>query len=192
MSKSYQYITDFAKDTFIIFLREYFSNHDRWTYDEDENKTKIQICEDFTFNLEVVNFRPAITVARGHIRFGQATIGQSRGIDFTTEKRIYTDLVTCDIILKCISRNGLEAERLASTVSSAIHMTRDAIKKEYKIMSLNSIDLGTEQIYKADSSPDIVFVPVVVRFQKQVTWAITPKAPVLGDITAKVAANKRI
>ena len=178
----YSHITDFAKDTFILFLREFFSNNDIWTYSEDETETKIQICDDFTLNLETSNFRPAICVTRRNIKWANITLGQNRNVIFKTGKKTYTDLMSCDIILKCISKKGLEAEKIAITAFNAIHMTRDALKKHYKIFKLSSVDLGTEQDVKSDSDNDYVMVPIVVSFLKNITWSIQPIAPKLRSI----------
>ena len=175
-------ITDFAKDTFILFLREFFSSHDIWTYSEDETETKIQVCDDFTLNLETSNFRPAVCIQRRNINFTNLTLGQRRDLSFKTGKKSYTDLMTCDIIIQCISREGLEAERIGLTVFNAIHMTRDALKKDYNIFKLDSMDLGAETPLKTDSDTDYIMVPIGVRFLKNVSWSIEPIAPKLRGI----------
>ena len=174
-------ITDFTKDTFIIVLREYFADHSVWTYNENEHLTKIDICDEYTLNLEVEEFRPIITVSRLPVRWTQTSIGQAEGFDWMTGKRSYTDLFDCGIILKCISREGLEAEQLGAEVFNFIHMTRDGIKKNFGILSLNSIELGVEQPFKKDSKYDLVQVPVSVKLLKQESWSSTPVAPTLKD-----------
>ena len=185
----YTSITDFAKDTFILFLREFYSTHDTYTYLEDETKTKIQICDSFTFNLEVQGFRPGLSIRRGSIKFQNATLGQTRHVNFQTGKISYTDLMSCGIMIECVARNGLEAERIATTTFNAIHMTREAIQEEYKIFKINSVDLGVEQPYKQDVSPDLIMVPVSVSLLKQVSWSSTPIAPKVAKIITDISTK---
>lgn len=179
-------ITDFAKDTFIVILREYFTNHDIWTYHEDKNQTKIQICDENALNLEVSEFRPSIVTSRTPIRWAKICIGQNLDYDFKTGKRSYTDLFNCGTILKCISREGVEADKIASEVFNFIHMSRDSIRVSFQIFSLEGLELGVETPYKKDSKYDLVMVPVTIRLLKQVNWSSTPIAPVLRDINIKI------
>jgi len=182
MSQGSKFITDIAKDTFILFLREFFSTQDIYTYHDNDDTTDIFIHDKNTINLEIQEFRPTIAVGRGPIRFRNSSIGQMANFNFFTGKKTYTDIADCEIRCECYSREGLEAEHLANLVAYAVQWTKDSIQKHYKIMVLKVVSIGEEQTIKRDSKYDLVVVPVSITMVKQMTWGSTPKSPKLRDI----------
>lgn len=182
---------------FARFLQLAFATFDkgdyRWT--EDEQTSEILITDQATIAKEVVERRPAIRLIRGPASFGNLSLNQFAGpgplpkapaqtmdhpnIDWETGTTRYTDLVSATMTYNCLSKEGLEAQRIAWIAMMATRR----LKKSLMLAGMHRV--GEEIMVGAESAPgsivtpesdnEITMVSVSVPFYFQDFWSIGPK-----------------
>lgn len=100
---------------FVRFLQVVFSTFPagdyRWC--PDMETTDLVISDQGMMGREVVEKKPLIAVTRGAAQWLNISMDQFKSFDFETGKRTHTDLVGAAMVYNCVSREGLEAQRLA-------------------------------------------------------------------------------
>jgi hypothetical protein len=182
-------ISDFAKDTVLSLLQEFFSIEKNvgadLLYNREQSLSKISIVDKYTINLEEVDKRPAIVVIRGAQTWGRRGIGQFEGWTGPNTGEKFTDLVNGAVNCTCMSTNGLEAERIAWITFAFFQMFRRVIARG-KLHDIQSVVLGEELAAQTDSKIDVSVVPVSLNLLFQWHWVLEQHGPPLGDVDVKV------
>lgn len=169
-----------------------------YTWDTDQTKTQIVICDKYAFNLEQVATQPAVVANRGPQQYaGTSGFRQMQTIDLKTDRRTHTDLIRGGAVLSCFSRSGEEAERIAGYVFESFQNLRDVLRKleNRRIMGpshlgffkIQTSTMGEEALVQASSRPECSVVPVAIVAMVQRRWSVEPDARKLKDI--KVRTN---
>jgi hypothetical protein len=164
------YIDDFVKDIFIGFLQQLFNqNPGEFHYDADETVSKIAINDQFSYDNLTPEFKPTIYIRRRPFGFMNTSIDQLLGRSYMTSRSLYTDMITGVVELVCVSREGLEACRLASIVFLLIN----EFVSDFRRMGMHDVavkSLGEEEPKDVRSTFRVVEVPVVIQTVFQYTW----------------------
>ncbi len=185
---------------FCRFLQIIFSDFEKGSYhwDVDTQSTDIIISDQSTLSLDAMEKRPAIIVSRGALAFTNVSIDQFAGplldkqingqerftpnLNINTGSERHTDLVSGTIVYNCLSREGIEAQRLA-WMSGGYTRT---LKKVLIRAGLHRV--GENIQYSAESAPgsivqpdsnEIVMVSVSIPFYFQDTWNVEPEDKLL-------------
>lgn len=181
---------------FVRFLQVLFATFEKGAYhwDLDEKASDITISDQATIRKEEVEKRPAIIISRGPLALTNVALDQFSGPirqkdpttgqtyfksnqDPHTGQRRYTDLSSCTMTYNCLSREGLEAQRIAWIAG---YFTR-ALKRTLMKAGLHRV--GEEIQFGSESSPgsivqpdpnEIVMVSVSVPFYFQDSWSVEP------------------
>ena len=198
-----------TKDILIRFLQEYFSNQtpgEGMFYfaqgqtegvlgPTDEENTEVIITDAGSLGTDVVEKRPAIILSRGPFAYANTAMDNFLGHVASTDKRTHTDLLTGSFVINCVSRNGLEAEKLALLVAKAIRVHRRRIQLAGFFQIGQRIRIGSESpanaLVSGDAEEDFISVPVTFPVYYQETFSINPSATTLAKITATVYAVAR-
>jgi hypothetical protein len=182
-------ITDYAKDTILGVLQEFFSNEKNvgpdFLYNRNIPESKTLIADKYTINLEDIEKRPAIIVMRGAQSWGRRGLDQFLGWEGKNTGSRHTDLVQSTFNCTCMSRQGLEAETLAHFVFGFFSFFKKPLR-EGLIKGLHDIQgviLGEELVAKTDSDNDVSVVPVTISMLFQWKWLVEQRGPEFRDVT---------
>lgn len=180
---------------FVRFLQVLFQSFEKGAYrwDLDDKNSDITISDQSTIRAEEVEKRPAIVVTRGPLAMTNVSMDQFAGpilqrdaqgkeyfkanLDAQTGARRHSDLSSCTMTYNCLSREGLEAQRIAWICG---YFTR-ALKRT--LMKAGMHRVGEEIQFGAESAPgsivqpdsnEIVMVSVSVPFYFQDSWSVEP------------------
>jgi len=99
-------------------------------------------------------------------------------LDTETGTRRFTDLVASTMTYNCLSREGLEAQRIAWIAMMATRRLKRALMSAGLHRVGEEIQVSAESppgaIVSSDSEPEIVMVSVTVPFYFQDFWSIGP------------------
>ena len=163
------------RDIFIRMLQQdVFAQMDegdcRWI--DNEELTEIVIRDAGVIKADVLEKRPAILVTRSGLRWGNTSMGQRLFINDRDGTEIRTDLVAGQILFQCLSREGLEAEKVATVVFRALHYYRKFFQRAGIFKVSDDIDLGPEtpagavvQDAQADTEYKMCTVTVPIFYQ---------------------------
>src|SRR4051812_30766259 len=116
---------------FVRFLQVVFESFPKGSYhwSLDESNTDITISDQATIARDTVEKRPAILVARGPVAYGNLSLDQFAGphfkkgedgkpelvpnMDYKSGRRRHTDLCSGSVSFNCLSKEGIEAGRIA-------------------------------------------------------------------------------
>ncbi len=184
---------------FARFLQLVFATFEkgayRWT-PEDAN-TDIYITDQVPFPEEVVEKRPAIVLTRGPASFGNLALDQFAGpgplpkypdppttdmkhpnLDWESGTKRYTDLVSSTMTYNCMSKEGLEAQRIAWIAMMATRRLKRSLMKAGLHRVGEEVQVSSESppgaIISPEADTEIVMVSVTVPFYFQDYWSIGP------------------
>lgn len=163
---------------FVRFLQVVFSTFEKGSYlwQPDLELTDIVIGDQGMLRPDVWDKRPAVICKRGTARWSNVAMDQMQDFDFDTGKRTHTDLVSANMVYQCISREGLEAQRLAWIAGYATRALKRNLMRAGLHRVGENVDYGEETDGSAiqDSLKDYIFVPVIVPFFFQDTYSVEP------------------
>lgn len=187
-------LTHFSR-VFVKFLQVTFHSFEKGAYrwEQDDRLSDIIISDQATIDKTVVEKRPAILVARGPAAFSNVAFDQAAGPllvkgrdgkttftpneDPTEGSKRHTDLISSTMTYNCLSREGLEAQRIAWIAMYATRTLKRALLKVGLHRVGEELQVGSEtppgSIVQPDSN-EIVMVPVQVPFYFQDTWTVAP------------------
>jgi hypothetical protein len=192
-----------TKDILLRFLQDFFFQFEAGTglyhfepgdndYGTDEKETELIITDAGSIDHHAVEKRPAIVISRGPFAWGNTSFDQLLFVDNTDGKRTHTDLLSGSFVLNCISRRGLEAERVALLASKGIRIFRRNLQKAGFFYIGHLIQVGSETpanaILSGDADEDFINVPVTFPVYYQESWTVEQNAPELSSIVFKVHA----
>lgn len=171
-------VASFVRNTSLRFLQLAYSQRDEgnFRYQDDEEYTEIKIADQHAFQLEATDTRPAIIAVRGQLAW--QNVGMNEGmqeLDRRTGVKTSTDLINGGVAFTCLSRVGLEAETIASEVFNLFKFFRRTLK-EQGFFNIRSMSLGPEQLVEAPGEPKLFLVSVLLSYQVQDRWVLTPQA----------------
>jgi hypothetical protein len=185
---------------FCRFLQVVFAGFDKGDYhwDKDEKLSDITISDQATIGKEVVMRRPAILVARGPAAFTNTSLNQLAGplVGYKSVGKIdgfvpnvaqdgatrHTDLIAATMQYNCLSREGLEAQRLAWATGYFTRALKTALLKAGLHRVGEEVSFGAESAPGTIVTPDtneIIMVTTSVPFYFQDTYTVGPKYKVL-------------
>ena len=185
---------------FCRFLQVLFSSFEKGAYhwDLDELNTDIIISDQATIAREVVEKRPAIIISRGPLAFTNVAIDQFAGPllgknpdgsqnftpnwDVSTGAIRHTDLCSSVMTYNCLSREGLEAQRIAWTAGYFTRTLKRILVKAGCHRVGEEVQFGSESAPGSIVQPDsneIVMVSVSVPFYFQDTYTVSPQDKLL-------------
>jgi hypothetical protein len=176
---------------FVRFLQVVFATFEKGNYrwNLDENNSDIIISDQATLARETVQKRPAILCARGAVSYGNIAMDQFAGphykngtlvpnFDPTTGKRRHTDLCASTMTFNCLSKEGLEAGRLAHISGMAVRRLKRSLMKAGLHRVGEDLQIGAESppgaIITPEADTEIVMVSVTVPFYYQDFWSVEP------------------
>lgn len=189
-------LTQFAR-LFTKFLQVVFATFEKGAYrwNADERNSDITISDQNPIDKEVVEKRPAIIISRGPAAFANISLDQFAGPlltwpngsaqppnftpndDPVTGAMRHTDLMSASMTYNCLSREGIEAQRIAWI---AMYATR--VLKRF-LLNAGLHRVGEELQVGSESPPgsivtgdpnEIILVAVQVPFYFQDTWTTSP------------------
>lgn len=172
-------VTTFIKNTALRFLQLVYMERPEGEYryiHDDEDETEIKIADQHAFQLEASETKPAIIAVRGGLQW--QGIGMNQGlqeVNRRTGEKQYTDMIVASVGFSCLSRVGLEAERLASEVFSLFKFFRPTLQK-YGYFTVRSMNIGSEQLIDVQGEPKLFLVPVSLTCQVQDRWLLEPES----------------
>lgn len=181
-------LTDYAKDTILGILQEFFSVEKNvgqdYLFNRNMAESKVLIADKYTINLEEVEKRPAIVVMRGPQSWGRRGLDQFLQWEGPNTGRRHTDLVQGTFNITCMSRQGLEAETLAHCVFGFFSFFKGPIREAIQgVHDIQGVILGEELVARSDSDIDVSVVPVTVSLLFQWSWLVEQKGPPFRDVT---------
>lgn len=151
-----------------------------WRWSESQEDTEIMITDQAPIPSDRIEQRPAIVTMRGPSQFAGMTLDQLRSVDRRTGTREHTDLVTCTMTLNCISKNGLEAQRLGWFVQRHIGIANGKrLLQRYGIFKVyDNIGCSGEtppgSLVAPEPTPEMSMTVVTSPFAFQWTERVTP------------------
>ena len=146
---------------------------------EDPNLTEINIEGQHTDNLQTVDNRPKITVARGPVQFNQAGInGMIGSQNLSLKNQRHAIIMTGSVGISCYSREDLESEQLAEICASSIEAFQPIIRK-YGFLEIRTSQIGQRALIKSDARLELVVTPVMLRTSVTANWRREAVDPVL-------------
>ncbi len=179
----------------------YPGNPTGFTWDIDNAKTQIVICDKYAFNLDQVGSAPAVVANRGPLGWMKTSgFRQMQSMDMRTDRRTGTDLVRGGAVLSCFSREGEEAEILAGYLFASFQYLRDVLRKlttqgimapptHLGFFKIETTTMGEEALVQASSRPEVSVVPVAILAMVQQRWSVEPQARKLRDIITRTSRN---
>lgn len=178
-SETIESVPTFVKNTALRFLQVVYSERGegelRYLHDDEEG-TEIKIVDQYAYQLDSNDMRPAIVGVRGSINW--QNIGLTNGmqeLNFRTGQEKRTDMLNGSVALNCLSRVGLEAEQIASDVFNLFKVFRTTLTK-FGFFTVSSMSIGPEQLIEAQGEADLFMVSVLVQCQLQDRWMLEPKS----------------
>jgi len=173
-----------TKDILLKFLQNFFYQQPAGCYHfaigEDwqtaEMETEIIISDAGSINTDTVEKRPAIIISRGPFAYANLGIDNYLVEDFTDGKRTHTDLLSGSFVINCVSRNGLESEKIALLVAKALKIYRRILHRAGFFQIGQTVKIGTESpansLLGGDSDEDFITVPITFPVFYQESWTI--------------------
>ena len=149
----------------------------RWL--EDLEETEIVVTDETPIKLSVVGKRPAITVVRAPVAWGQTSLDEMRSTDFRTGAREHTDLLRGTLTINCCSRVDLESEYIAWIVANHLWLLRRIFLKGTPIHEFGrGVQVGSPSpagaIVSGDTEAEWICTPVTVPYFVQLVGRVTP------------------
>ena len=151
-----------------------------WNY-QDPEASNIWIVDSYAHDIEQkTEKKPLIVFSRGPVYTSQGYMYENlarlenRVLDKSKPKiaqqiQYRTFMVTGQCEWKCISRQGVEAESIASVVAM-LHQAHLQVLLQKGLHSIKSISIGDESVIAGDVETEMVMVPVSINYDMQVHY----------------------
>lgn len=169
----------FMENSVLAFLQALFSTFpkvptaDFGKYHFDPNSDAdcdLFITGASTDNLEIVDSKPRIVVARGPVNFQQAGINGLIGSqNLSLANQRHATILQGTVGISCFSREDLEADRLAEICASAIEAFNPVIRK-YGYLEIRTAQIGQRALIRSDARPEVCVTPVLVKTAVTKNW----------------------
>ena len=182
-----------ANRVVIGFLQGLFKSlpEGRYTWSEDPEQTEILITDAAPITSEVLTARPCIVTVRGQSQYANVTMNSMDYVDPRTQTRAFRDVISSSITINCISRNGVEASRLAWFVGSYIKALRHLLHREgpflrigHDVMIMGEMPPGA--LLQDPSDVGAVNVPVIIQFVIAHRWEVREPSLTASEIRVNI------
>lgn len=173
----------FVKDVYLTFLRDFFGQMPardglfHFTGNEDPT-SELHITDQAAVQKTILEKRPSLILQRGALGWASLGLDQLKDLGVQDGREVHSDLLSGTMTIHCISRVGLEAERLAWNVLFAIKSLKAEMQKRGIFEVGREGQLGTETppgaLVGGDVDTHTVDVPVYSPFYVQITWSVKP------------------
>lgn len=166
----------------------------RYTWDEDPELSEILITDAAPITSEVLTARPSIVAVRGQTQFANTAMNSLEYVDHRTGIRSFRDVVAGSITLNCLSKNGVEASRLAWFTASHIKALRHLLQRKGPFVHIGQdvMVMGEMQpggLVQDPSDSGAVNVPVILQFTVAHRWEVRSPALIAEDIRVNINKN---
>lgn len=190
-------VAGFIKDQYLSFLQEFFAQLPQGQFrytGSDTPESELDIRDYAGNHLTVIDKRPAIIMQRGPLAWARVGLDQMKDMNIRKGSRRHSDLISGTMTLNCISRAGLEAERLASQVLYALKFYRRELQRRGLFDMGQEAQMGAESppgaLVGGEVDPHTILVPVYSPFYIQVGWEVTPAKEIpLKGVTVQLASQ---
>ncbi len=183
----------FFTRVFLLFLQGLFEQMDAGSFkwSSDEKLSEVAIHDQVPIPRERVEQKPQIVTMRGPAQFANLTLDQLRSFNSRTGEKERTDLVSCTMTINCISKNGVEAQRIAWIVMDNIREFKTLLQRAGMHKVGDEVQMGPESppgsFISGEADPEFVLVSVFAPFHFQWTKRSRPlNSPLLRSIEAKL------
>lgn len=180
----------FMENSILAFLQALFStfparNHPHapqdfpcYHYDWSDAESEVSIEGQSTDNLNKVDSRPKIVVARGAVGFNRAGINNYVGsANLQHLPRRYATILTGTVGISCFSREDMEADRLAMICADSIEMFSNVIRK-HGYLQIHTAQIGQRAMIMKDARPDLHVTPVLIKTEVTKNWTSRAVDPI--------------
>lgn len=182
---------------YLLFLQGLFKQFDSGSYrwSEDEKLSEVSITDNVPFPKDKIEQRPAIVTMRGPAQFGNLSLDNLKSLDWHTGSRRHDDIVSCTMSIHCISKTGVEAQRLAWIVGRHLRIFSRMLQQQGRFHKVGyEVSIGPESppgsLIDPEPSPTMTLVTVFSPFHFKWTEVVTPQdAPLLQNVEAHIAAG---
>ncbi len=187
-----------ANRVIIGFLQGLFKElpEGRYSWSPDPEQTEILITDAAPITSEVLTARPCLVTVRGQAQYGNIHMNSLDYADPKTMTRSFRDVVSSSITINCISKNGVEASRLAWFVGSYIKALRHLLHREgpfvrigHDVMVMGEMPPGS--LLRDPSDVGAVSVPVIVQFVIAHRWEVREPALIANEISVKIDGDEQ-
>tara|TARA_B100000073_G_C23641507_1_gene536823 strand:+ start:240 stop:920 length:681 start_codon:yes stop_codon:yes gene_type:complete len=162
-----------------------------YTWSEDPEKTEILITDAAPITSEVLTARPCIVTVRGQAQYANVTMNSVDYVDPATQTRSYRDVISSSITVNCISRNGVEAARLAWFVASYVKALRHLLHREGPFVRIGHDvavmgEMPPGALLQDPSDVGAVNVPVIIQFVIAHRWEVREPSLTAREIRVNI------
>ncbi len=160
-------------------------------WDSDPESTEILITDQSPITLSVINHRPAIVTIKGQSQFSNLALNSFQAIDPYTGNKTFRDMIGGSVTFNCLSRTGIEANRIAWFLGSHVKYLRAFLQRQGPFSQI-----GHEVIIGGESPPGMILqdpgeegtinVPVIVPFYFPHRWEVEDPTFSLAAIEANI------
>lgn len=172
------------KYTFLSFLQQLFSDHPKYTWNEDPRFTKIIIADKFATDMGIAALRPSIILDRGNISWTQnyrneaVRRNEENGKTLSGDKKdnySLTDMLQSSITLNVMDKKPFSADEIANQVFIALSGYREWFK-EKGIHKITGLGIGKENLVRLSSADiEVTNVAVSLSFLRQETVRLSER-----------------
>jgi len=149
----------------------------RYRWSSDPNQTEIMISDLMPITSEMLSFRPAVLTMTGQVSFGNTAQASLQDVNPKTGHKVYRDVLSSTVTFNCISRNGIEASRIAWFIAHHVKSLRVFLQRNgpflrigHDVMILGEQPAGLIVQDAADGGA--INVPVAVPFALAHKWEV--------------------
>lgn len=184
LSSNFSFSADRIKDAVILSLRSFFRQNQEFPWSEDDEQTSIQIADKYSIKLIEATKKPTISIQRGPLVFSDQSLNNSMVTSNLAGRDKHIFYATVMVVILCVSRSGLEAERLSGYVAGVFRFFRDEIRSK-ALFDVRGVVVGEERVMKADADIDLSVVPVSLNIEYTESVEIVEVGNILGDFEVR-------
>lgn len=165
----------FMRDTSLRFLQVLYAQREpgNYHYEADERQTDIIICDQYA-ELAVKEQRPMIIGVRGPVQWQNVAINNGMVTkNLTHGHEEHTDNLLGSFGISCVSRNGMEAESIASDIMDAFRAFKRELQKA-GFFHIRSANMSAQRLVEQAGYQKLFMVNVSVICQVQMRWVLDP------------------
>lgn len=166
----------------------------RYNWSPSFEETEIVITDQIPITIESLSSRPAIVTMQGQSNFLNTTMRSLEQVNVLSGNHVFRDLIQGSITFNCVSRNGVEASRLAWFLASQIKALRVFLQRQgpFARIGHDVIIMGEQPAGLLISDPvdgGAFNVPVNVPFLMPYKWEVREPAFIHDSTRVELTVN---
>jgi hypothetical protein len=162
-----------------------------YTWDADPERTEIVVTDAAPITNEVLTQRPCIVTVRGQSQYANTAMNSLEYTDRKTGIRSFRDVVAGSITVNCLSKNGVEAARLAWFIASHVKALRHLLQRSGPFINIGQDvavlgEMPPQGLLQDPSDVGAVNVPVILQFTLAHRWEVKEPALIAGEIRVNI------